>query len=185
MSDEVKTTKYQWQKTEKKAAQFVNCKRTPFSGSTSGLTHSDSLHDRLFLEMKTSKKHAVKTLYDKTKTLANKENKIPVLVLRETASKDTLWVLEERDLVKLLQEVDLNRVDERIKQGTTIYDLVGQQNTSNQDLYTVKGNLRHRLKEIFREKVLSDELLEELKSTAMLLDFVETIEDYIKEGIEK
>jgi hypothetical protein len=186
MSDDIKkTTTSQWKGTEKKAASFVGTDRNPFSGSTGGLSASDSIHDRLFLECKTKQKHSVKTLYDDTKVLADNEGKIPVLLLNETGSKDVLWVIEQKDVAKLLREVDLNKVDSRIKEGTTIYDLVSQQDTSNEDIYTVKKNLTNRLQEIFRAKVLSNEITMEIRSIAVLLESINMIEDYMADGVEK
>ena len=137
------------------------------------------------IHLKTKQKHSVKTLYDETAKLAEEEGKIPVLALRETDSKDILWIFKQEDLAKVLIEIDLNKVDKRIKEGTTIYDMISQQTGKNEDIYTIKKNLKYRLQEIFREKVLSSESLEEIKSVSVLLLYIETIEEYMKEGFEK
>ena len=60
--------------------------RTPLSGGNSKITRSDVIHDELFIECKLKKKHAVISLWDETKKLAEKEGKTPVVALCEKES---------------------------------------------------------------------------------------------------
>ena len=174
-----------WQQLEQNAAKTFNTKRTPFSGSNSELTASDTLHEKFFVECKRHKNQAVISLMKSTKELADKEGKIPVLYLQEPEDRnDRYLVFHEKDLFNVIKEIDLSKTDKRIKKGTTIYELMNEQTGNNQDIYTVKKNLRQRLKELFREKTLNEERLNEIKATSVLLDYVETVIDYIKEGIE-
>jgi len=170
-----------WKQTEEKAADVVGTKRTPFSGSNSGLTSSDSLHDRLFLECKTKEKHAIMTLFKDTQELAKKENKLPVLVLRENKSKEILWVVEQKDLFKLIREVDLNKLDQRFPPKTTIHKLVETSSSENRSLYDMKEQLTIDLKKIVRDKVVTAENLELIKSIGAFLSMIDTIMEYAQD----
>jgi len=78
-----------WKRGEQTLAKFFGTTRTPLSGGNSKVTRSDSLHKRLYFEMKKGK-YVPKTLasilelYRKTEERALKEGKIPILVIRET-----------------------------------------------------------------------------------------------------
>ena len=185
-----KTTTYQWQKTEKQAADFVCTKRSPFSGSNSGVTSGDSLHSRLFLEVKTKQKHSIKTLYDSTKKLAEEESKIPVLALRETDDKDILWVMAQKDLIELLKEVNLHYLDKSIPSGTYVGQLLEERKGDNLDLYKAEQKLKSKLQSIFTNKTLSEtqtkkiltrDVLEEIKAVGYLLECVAMIKKFIEE----
>ena len=81
-----------WKAVERRVAGFFGVRRNPLSGSNSGGTHSDSLHERLFIETKHRKKHSAVSLWRKTEDLAHKENKIPVVVLCEKGARG-FWIL--------------------------------------------------------------------------------------------
>jgi len=178
----MKRNSSKWKKTEADAAEVVCTKRTPFSGSNSGLTASDSLHDRLFLECKTKETHSTATLYKSTRELAQKEHKIPVLILRENGQQEILWVIEQKDLFKLIREVDLSKVDQRFPPKTTIHKLVETSSSENRSLYDMKEQLTIELKRIVREKVVSGDNLQSIKSIGALLDMIDTISDYSREA---
>ena len=75
------TARNTWKQGERRVAKFFGTKRVPLSGSNSGHTASDTMHHRLFIEVKHRARHAIRTLYDKTKALAKKEDKIPMVCL--------------------------------------------------------------------------------------------------------
>ena len=82
-----------WKQRERLVAAFFGAKgRTPLSGGNSGHTRSDTLHERLFIEHKHSVRHAITNLWDKTRTMAHKEKKIPVVTL-SVKGRPGFWVL--------------------------------------------------------------------------------------------
>ncbi len=87
-----KTSRNTWKARERQIAKFFKTKRTPLSGGNSGHTRSDTLHNRLFIEQKLRQKHAVISLWDKTKELAKKENKDPVVTLAEKG-RPGFWIM--------------------------------------------------------------------------------------------
>lgn len=175
------TSKYQWQKTEKEISKVFDTERTPFSGSTSGLTSSDTLHEHLFVECKTHKRHAVKTLFDQTKQLALAEGKIPLVILREDKSEDTLWVIEEKDVFNVLKEIDLHVLNPLVPKGSTISKLLeGQTMTDGLDLYAVQKDIDRQIEEIVMGKVLSKDNKSLLRGLAVLSYYVESIRDFLK-----
>ena len=123
-----------WKAIESHLARMFSTERTPLSGGNSKITRSDTLHPRLFIEVKQRKFHAVMKLFRETKDLAKKEyaicwgcdgkgttkvfekcpacggegrwiGKIPVVVLHETGSHDYLIVCEVSDLKRIAEEV--------------------------------------------------------------------------------
>lgn len=98
--------------------------RTPLSGGNSGHTRSDTLHASLFIECKRHKKMAIHGLYRKTKELAEKENKVPVVITRETGKQITLVTARIEDLESVLaalKEVEGESIDQPVSvDGYTI-----------------------------------------------------------------
>lgn len=88
-----------WKKGEQVLAKFFGTTRTPLSGGNSKQTRSDSLHKRLYFEMKKGK-HVPRTLasilelYRTTEQRAEKEGKVPILVIRQagTAAPTAQWL---------------------------------------------------------------------------------------------
>jgi hypothetical protein len=77
-----------WKAVELRIARYIGTRRTPLSGGNDGRTRSDTLHPRLFAEIKhgsavpRSYKGIVK-LFEQVEKLAERENKHPVLILHE------------------------------------------------------------------------------------------------------
>ncbi len=95
------TSRETWKAAERRVASFFNTERTPLSGGNSKITKSDTLSDNLFIEVKYRKNHSVIKLWDRTKELARKEDKTPVIALVEK-NRDGFWILvKEEDLSKL------------------------------------------------------------------------------------
>ena len=85
-------SKSNWKGRERQIAKFFGTRRTPLSGGNSGHTRSDTLHEHLFIEQKQRKKHSAVTLWDETKEMADKENKIPIVTLSEKG-RPGFWLL--------------------------------------------------------------------------------------------
>ena len=105
-----------WKAFERAVAKYFGCLRNSLSGSNSKATRSDTLHPQLFVECKHAKRIAVWSLFQKTKELAMKEDKIPVLALKQKHGEGFLVVCDSRDL----QEVAHEQVSEdsvRIQEG--------------------------------------------------------------------
>jgi hypothetical protein len=94
-----------WKSIEASISRFFGTTRTPLSGGNGKMTRSDTLHPRLFIEVKQRKSHSTAKLFRSTKDLAKKESKIPVVVLHETGSHDYLIVCEVSDLKRIAEEV--------------------------------------------------------------------------------
>lgn len=88
-----------WKQFEQRVARFFHTKRTPLSGSMSGHTESDTLHDDLFIECKQRKTSAATKLFRQTEALARKEKKTPVVALQQTGDKKGwLLLIQPKDL---------------------------------------------------------------------------------------
>lgn len=83
-----------WKTFERRVAKAFNTVRTPLSGSNSHHTHSDSLHESLFIEAKRAARYkAVITLWKSTRELARKEKKVPMLALGDSSFDGFLVVV--------------------------------------------------------------------------------------------
>ena len=82
-----------WKKFERRVSKDFSTQRTALSGGNSKVTRSDTHHPKLFLECKHNAESAVWSLYMKTKELAQKEKKKPVLCLGKKNHKGYLIVV--------------------------------------------------------------------------------------------
>lgn len=109
-----------WKAVERRVAAIFGTTRTPLSGRNSRHgTASDSLHEKLFIEVKHRAYHAPVTLYMETSELAKKESKTPVVVLAEKR-RHTLFAvcpLDPEYLRALASEIDRNHRKEVIQGG--------------------------------------------------------------------
>ena len=92
-----------WKNGERIVARFFGAERTPLSGIASGHTASDSLHPKLFIENKHYKKMRIWGLWEKTKLLARKEKKLPVLTSKVKGKKGFLITVHCDDLDKFIK----------------------------------------------------------------------------------
>lgn len=90
-----------WKSSERRIAKIFNTHRTPLSGGSSRHTQSDTLHKKLFIEVKHRKKPAHDKLWNDTKQKAKKENKLPILVLLKKGSKEPLILCRLHDIPKI------------------------------------------------------------------------------------
>lgn len=86
------------------AAAFAT-QRTPLSGGSSRHTRSDTLHPRLFIEVKERARHALYTLYRQTSQLARGEGKVPVVAICETGRQGFLVACHVDDLQAVAREL--------------------------------------------------------------------------------
>jgi hypothetical protein len=95
-----------WKKAEARIAQIFGCRRQPLSGSSgrADLSASDTTHPRLFLEVKYRDRHTVRTLWEATKILADREHKTPVLGLVDKGRPGGLIVVHSEDLAAMVAE---------------------------------------------------------------------------------
>jgi len=96
-----------WKAQERRIAKLFGTTRTPLSGSNSGGTQSDTLHPRLYIEMK-SRKHLPKWFtktVDDTKAKAMKENKTPLTVFHQKGCCDDYVVLNISDIILIAKEL--------------------------------------------------------------------------------
>ena len=92
------TSKGTWKQFERDVAAFFGTKRTPLSGGNSGITRSDTRSDHFFIEAKLRAKFQLYTLFKETKVLAKKENKIPIVTIREKGKQGFLILLSPDDI---------------------------------------------------------------------------------------
>lgn len=85
-------TEKAWKRAERDVAEFFGCNRTPLSGGSSRHTRSDTLHAKLFIEVKYRKRHTAVALWDETAKLAAMEKKTPVVCLKEHG-RPGFWIL--------------------------------------------------------------------------------------------
>ena len=93
-----------WKNRERQIASFFGVERTPLSGSNSKHSSSDTLHPDLFIEQKHRKYHAVVSLWEKTKQLAQKENKRPIITLTHHNTKG-FWIVIHSDDFDKVKEI--------------------------------------------------------------------------------
>ena len=92
-----------WKQNERAVAKAFNTERNSLSGSNSKVSASDTVHPTLFVEVKRRAKHAVWSLYEKTAVLAKKENKTPVVVLKENGKRGFLVVCQLDDIPRIAE----------------------------------------------------------------------------------
>jgi len=98
-----------WKKAEGRVASLFGARRQVLSGSSGrdDLTSSDSTHPRLFIEAKYRERHATRSLFDETKTLAKKEGKTPLVALIDKARPGCLVCIHCDDLPSVVAEFTL------------------------------------------------------------------------------
>ena len=97
-----KTSREAWKAFERRVCEFFHGeRRTPLSGGNSGITRGDIIHPTLYVECKLSKKSAIWTLWKDTKDKADKEEKTPVVCIREKYKKGFLIIVHSDDFLKV------------------------------------------------------------------------------------
>ncbi len=99
MSDKV------WKQLERDVAAAFGVVRNRVSGAVDQLTRGDVVHRRIYFECKYSKRHAIVTLMKETRRRADVEGKIGVVVLQEAGNKTRYYLVAERDIDALSEEL--------------------------------------------------------------------------------
>src|SRR5262249_37238759 len=68
-------------------------------------SRSDTTHERLFIESKLRASSSVRSLWEKTRELARRERKVPVLLLYAKGKPGVLIVVHENDLAAVASEL--------------------------------------------------------------------------------
>jgi hypothetical protein len=101
------THRSSWKRRERSAARLFGTERQVLSGSCGrdGRSRSDATHQRLFIESKLRAAWAVRSLWERTRELARREHRLPVLTLYAKAKPGALIVVHENDLVAVAAEL--------------------------------------------------------------------------------
>ena len=121
-----------WKRGERVTARMFGAERQIGSGSLgrADRSTSDSTHERLYIECKHAKRHAVITLWDDASTKAKKEKKTPLVVLR-VKGRPGSWFL--------IKDSDLERIADERRSGVTGSIGSGSEGTEEADLGDVAG----------------------------------------------
>jgi len=96
-----------WKKVERKVAAFFGCNRTPLSGGASRHTTSDTLHPRLYIEVKHRRQAAAVSLWDRAAAEAKSERKVPIVALGIKNRAGFWLVIRSEDLLEVAMEANL------------------------------------------------------------------------------
>jgi len=96
------TSKNTWKALERKCAKALGGMRNPLSGTNSRHTAGDIIHPDYYVECKLRKKWAITSLFLEVKEHARKEQKIPLLVIKEKGKHGELVVMAMSDFIRLI-----------------------------------------------------------------------------------
>jgi hypothetical protein len=101
------THRTSWKRRERNAASLFGAQRQVLSGSCGRgeRGRSDTTHDQLFIESKLRASSSVRSLWEKTRELARREHKVPVLTLYSKGKHGALIVVHEDDLAAVAAEL--------------------------------------------------------------------------------
>lgn len=99
-----------WKRHEREAAALFGSKRNRCSGSSgrADLSRSDSMHPRLYIEVKSRAKASMTSLFDATREEAKREGKLPLLLLSVLNRPGFVFVCEAKDLAAIAAELATN-----------------------------------------------------------------------------
>jgi len=102
-----------WKNRERLVSKFFGGIRNALSGINSKVTHSDVIHESLFIECKLRAKHSAVKLWDDTKVLADKEKKKPLSLHYVKKNRPGFWIMvHSDDFEKVSQELDNKILEE-------------------------------------------------------------------------
>ena len=105
--------KSNWKGFERDVAKDFGGRRNPLSGGNSGVTRGDTRDTGdLFIECKKRKKLSVWTLFKQVEELAKREDKLPVVALKETGKHGYLLVIKPEDLIRVCGQYIRSAPDE-------------------------------------------------------------------------
>lgn len=94
-----------WKKGESRIAKIFGTVRTPLSGGNSRHTMSDTLSERLYIEIKHLKVPPGNTLWQKTKKFSKKESKIPLIIFIKKNYPEPLILCKLSDIKNIVNEM--------------------------------------------------------------------------------
>ena len=97
-----------WKTNELKLSKMFGAKRNPLSGSNSGHSMSDTLHEEFYIEIKDGKQSLPTKLWIDTVQKAKQEGKIPMIVRHGKQEK----LMDARITLKLSDFLTLTGVNE-------------------------------------------------------------------------
>ena len=100
-----------WKNRERLVSKFFGGIRNALSGINSKVTHSDVIHESLFIECKLRAKHTVVSLWDDTAKIAKTEGKTPVIALCEK-NRPGFWIMVHSDDLKKIKDEDLKKISD-------------------------------------------------------------------------
>jgi hypothetical protein len=96
-----------WKAVERKIAKLFGTERSPCSGMSGKMTASDTLHERLFIEVKYRAKNVVATWFKQAEQKGKKEGKLPVIVLHIKGTHTWLAICSLSDMPQVASYLDL------------------------------------------------------------------------------
>lgn len=96
---------------ELKTAKSLGVCRTPLSGGSGAFTKGDVMHEKLYIECKYRARFSTLVLFRKTQQLAGKEDKIPVLVLKERSQRGQVAVIDWELFLELWRSYEQTKKD--------------------------------------------------------------------------
>lgn len=105
-----------WKQGERRIASEFGTYRTPLSGGNSKHTRSDTLHNKLFIEVKHRKEFPQSKLWEETVELSKKEKKIPLCVFLKKKNQNPMIMCQLSDIEKIAEEKRKSRQEQINKQ---------------------------------------------------------------------
>lgn len=94
-----------WKRAERKVAEWFGARRNPLSGSTDHTSKSDTIHERLFIEVKFSQKpFSSVNIWDTANEKSQVEGKVPVVALVQKGRPGFWLVVHCDDLANVTLE---------------------------------------------------------------------------------
>ncbi|MDG6931815.1 MAG: hypothetical protein JRN26_01020 [Nitrososphaerota archaeon] len=93
-----------WKQEERRIAKAFGTERTPFSGSNSKMTKSDTLHEKYYIEIKHRKQVPFYKVFLETEKKARDEGKIPMVVLHESKRQKRIVMINLEDFIRLVKQ---------------------------------------------------------------------------------
>ena len=100
-----------WKYLELNTAKSLGVCRTPLSGGSGAFTKGDVMHEKLYIECKYRIRFSIMAYYLHTRTMAIKENKQPVLCLKEKARHGELAVIDWQLFLQLWRSYEQTKKD--------------------------------------------------------------------------
>ena len=94
-----------WKQGEARIAKKFGTVRTPLSGKNSRHTEADTLHKKLFIEIKHRKKIPFLKTYKETIMKSKKEKKTPLVVFIEKNSRTPIVMCDINNLKKIARHM--------------------------------------------------------------------------------